>query len=130
MLITLYKIGELHFPCLGTNGFHVKAKSDRFTSASFRCPHAERAFLRRERQPEENISQARTEIQEKASNRQPSWREGMRSLPYDYAWCHDKKERRALFAAMSRFDRRRLKVGNIYSKSDVAMIRFAKGMLL
>jgi len=32
MLITLYKIGELHFPCLGTNGFHVKAKSDRFTN--------------------------------------------------------------------------------------------------
>ena len=37
MLITLYKIGELHFPWLGTNGFHVKAKSERFTSASFRC---------------------------------------------------------------------------------------------
>ena len=37
MLITLYKIGELHFPWLGTNGFHVKAKSERFTSAGFRC---------------------------------------------------------------------------------------------
>ena len=37
MLITLYKIGELHFRLLGTNGFHVKAKSERFTSASLRC---------------------------------------------------------------------------------------------
>ena len=26
MLITLYKIGELHFPWLGTNGFHGKGK--------------------------------------------------------------------------------------------------------
>jgi len=32
MLITLYKIGELHFPWLGRNGFHVKPKSE-----SFRC---------------------------------------------------------------------------------------------
>ena len=37
MLITLYKIGELHFRLLGTNGFHVKAKSERFTAASSRC---------------------------------------------------------------------------------------------
>ena len=37
MLITLYKIGELHFPWLGTNGFHVKAKSERFTAATPRC---------------------------------------------------------------------------------------------
>ena len=37
MLITLYKIGELHFHLLGTNGFHVKAKSERFTAASSCC---------------------------------------------------------------------------------------------
>ena len=37
MLIMLYKIGELHFRLLGTNGFHVKAKSERFTAASSRC---------------------------------------------------------------------------------------------
>ena len=34
MLITLYKIGELHFRLLGMNGFHVKAKSERSTAAS------------------------------------------------------------------------------------------------
>jgi len=28
MLITLYKIGELHFRLLGTNGFHLKAKNE------------------------------------------------------------------------------------------------------
>ena len=33
----LYKIGELHFRLLGTNGFHVKAKNERFTAASSRC---------------------------------------------------------------------------------------------
>ena len=27
MLVTLYKIGELHFRLLGTNGFHVKGKT-------------------------------------------------------------------------------------------------------
>ena len=37
MLITLYKIGELLFRVLGTNGFHVKAKSKRSTAASLRC---------------------------------------------------------------------------------------------
>ena len=37
MLITLYKIGELHFRSLGTNGFHVKAKRERYTAASSRC---------------------------------------------------------------------------------------------
>ena len=37
MLITLYKIGELPFRLLGTNGFHVKAKDERFTAASSRC---------------------------------------------------------------------------------------------
>ena len=37
MLITSYKIDELHFQLHGTNGFHVKAKSERFTAASSRC---------------------------------------------------------------------------------------------
>ena len=37
MLVTLYKIGGVHFRLLGTNGFHVKGKSERFTAASFRC---------------------------------------------------------------------------------------------
>ena len=37
MLIPLYKIGELHFRLSGRNGFHVKAKSERFTAASSRC---------------------------------------------------------------------------------------------
>ena len=37
MLITLYKIGGVHFRLLGTNGFHVKAKNERFTAASSCC---------------------------------------------------------------------------------------------
>ena len=37
MLFTLYKIGGVHFRLLGTNGFHVKAKSEGFTAASSRC---------------------------------------------------------------------------------------------
>ena len=37
MLFTLYKIGGVHFRLLGTNGFHVKAKSERFTAVSSRC---------------------------------------------------------------------------------------------
>ena len=37
MLITLYKIRELHFRLLGTKGFHVKAKRERFTAASSSC---------------------------------------------------------------------------------------------
>ena len=37
MVTTLYKIGEVHFRLLGTNSFHVKAKSERFTAASSRC---------------------------------------------------------------------------------------------
>ena len=37
MLITLYKMGELHFRLLGTNGVHVKAKNERFTAAGSRC---------------------------------------------------------------------------------------------
>ena len=37
MSVTLYKIGGVHFRLLGTNGFHVKAKKERFTAASSRC---------------------------------------------------------------------------------------------
>ena len=37
VLITLYKIGELHFRLLGTIGFHDKTKSERFTAANSRC---------------------------------------------------------------------------------------------
>ena len=37
MLITLYKISELHFRLFGTNSFHVKAKNERFTAVSSRC---------------------------------------------------------------------------------------------
>ena len=38
MLIKLYKIaGEVHFRLLGTNGFHIKAKNERFIAAGSRC---------------------------------------------------------------------------------------------
>ena len=37
MLITLYKIGEVHIRLLGTNGFHVKAKSEAFSATSSCC---------------------------------------------------------------------------------------------
>ena len=37
MFITLYKIGGVHFRLLGTVGFHVKAKNERFTAVSSRC---------------------------------------------------------------------------------------------
>ena len=37
MVVTFYKIGEVHFRFLGTNGYHVKAKNHRFTAASWRC---------------------------------------------------------------------------------------------
>ena len=32
MLVTLYKNSGVHFPLLGTNGFHVKAKNERSTT--------------------------------------------------------------------------------------------------
>ena len=35
---TLYKTGELHFRLVGTNGFHVKASNERFSTAVSRCP--------------------------------------------------------------------------------------------
>ena len=37
MLATFYKIGGVHFSMLCTNGFHVKAKIERFTAASSCC---------------------------------------------------------------------------------------------
>ena len=37
MLITLYKIGGVQFRLLGKDGFHVKAKNERFTPAGSRC---------------------------------------------------------------------------------------------
>ena len=37
MLIALYKTGGVLFRLLGTNGFRVKAKKERFTAASSRC---------------------------------------------------------------------------------------------
>ena len=37
VLVTLYKIGEVYFRFLGTNGFHVKEESERFTAAGSRC---------------------------------------------------------------------------------------------
>ena len=42
MLVTLYKIGvqkctKVHFRFLGTNGFHAKAKNERWTAAGSRC---------------------------------------------------------------------------------------------
>ena len=37
MLVTLYKIGDVHFRLLGTNGFHVKAKNEKFTAVGSCC---------------------------------------------------------------------------------------------
>jgi len=37
MMIKLYKIAKLNFRLLSTNGFHVKAKAEKFTAASSRC---------------------------------------------------------------------------------------------
>ena len=37
MLVKLYKIGELYFRLLGTNGFHVKEENEMFTAAGSRC---------------------------------------------------------------------------------------------
>ena len=37
LFITLYKIEGVHFRLLGTNDFHVQAKNERSTAASFRC---------------------------------------------------------------------------------------------
>ena len=37
MFVTLQETGEVHFRLLGTNGFHVKAENEKFTSAGLRC---------------------------------------------------------------------------------------------
>ena len=37
MLVTMYKIGEVHFRLFDTNGFHVKVENYRFTAAGSRC---------------------------------------------------------------------------------------------
>ena len=37
MLVTLYKIGEVHFRLIGADGFHVRDKNERFTAAGSRC---------------------------------------------------------------------------------------------
>ena len=38
MLVMLHtRKGEMHFHLLGTNGYHAKAKNERFTAASSRC---------------------------------------------------------------------------------------------
>ena len=37
MLVTLYKLGEVHFRLLGTNGVHVKTKNEGFTAVGSRC---------------------------------------------------------------------------------------------
>ena len=37
MLVALYKINGVHFRLLGTNVFHIKAKTEIFTAASLRC---------------------------------------------------------------------------------------------
>ena len=37
MLVTSYKIGQVNFRLLITNGFYVKAENERFTAAGWRC---------------------------------------------------------------------------------------------
>ena len=37
MLVTYYKIGEVYFRLLGTNGFHIKAENERFSAVGSRC---------------------------------------------------------------------------------------------
>ena len=37
MLVMLYEIGGVHFRLLGANGFHLKAKNERFTAAGSLC---------------------------------------------------------------------------------------------
>ena len=36
-MVTLYKICEVHFCLVDTNGIHVKAENERFTAAGLRC---------------------------------------------------------------------------------------------
>ena len=37
MLVALYKTDEVSFHLIGTNGFHAKAKNERFTAARSGC---------------------------------------------------------------------------------------------
>ena len=37
MFVRMYKIGEVHYRLLGTNGFHSKAKNEQFTAVGFCC---------------------------------------------------------------------------------------------
>ena len=37
MLVTLHKLGEVHFRSFGTNGFYVKKENERFTAEGSRC---------------------------------------------------------------------------------------------
>ena len=37
MLVTLHKLGEMHFRLFGTNGFYVKKENERFTAEGSRC---------------------------------------------------------------------------------------------
>ena len=37
MLVTLYKIAEVHFRLLGTSGYRVKANNERYNAASSHC---------------------------------------------------------------------------------------------
>ena len=37
MFVTLYKISEFHLHLLDPNGFHAKAKNERFTAMGFHC---------------------------------------------------------------------------------------------
>ena len=36
MFATLYKLGEVYFFLLGTTGFHIKAKNEKFSAAGLR----------------------------------------------------------------------------------------------
>ena len=37
MSVALYKVGKVHFRLIGTNGFNIKAKNERFADAGSRC---------------------------------------------------------------------------------------------
>ena len=49
MLVTLYKIGEVYFRLLGTNGFHEKAEKEKFSAAGSRCRPASNMKISRRR---------------------------------------------------------------------------------
>ena len=37
MFVALYETGEVHFCLFGTNGFHVKAETQKFIAVGLRC---------------------------------------------------------------------------------------------